>query len=49
MTRSIAIIALFLGQLGAGVLAHAKDPTAGAIRGVVVTIDFRSRRDFRHT
>jgi len=39
MTRSTAIIALLLGLLGTGVLAQTKEPTAGAIHGVVFTID----------
>ena len=32
MTRSIAIIGLFLGRRGTGVLAQTKGPTAGAGR-----------------
>jgi hypothetical protein len=39
MTRRLAIVALFLGLLGTGVLAQTKEPTAGAIKGVVFTID----------
>lgn len=39
MTRRIAITGLFLGLLGAGVLAQTKEPTVGTIQGVVFTID----------
>jgi hypothetical protein len=39
MTRSIAIVALLLGLLGTGVLAQTKEPTPGAIQGVVFTVD----------
>jgi len=39
MTRRLAIIVLILVQLGTGVLAQTKEPTVGAIQGLVFTID----------
>ena len=40
MTRSVASIAFLLGLLlGTGALAQTKEPTAGAIQGLVFTID----------
>ena len=39
MTRSIAIVGFLLGLLGTGLLAQTKEPTPGAIQGVVFTID----------